>query len=513
MIDISEKAFALYLSRTLKMTHMKRSISLIPALLCVLAFMASCRKAPELTVTGATTIEISADGGSGSFTFLANRDWRINYSDTWITINPTSGAASDGAITISVRANANTTYEDRSARVTIQMEELSQTVTVKQAQNDALIVKETSFDVPFGGKEIELKVDANVAFDVKPSVDWIHLISTKALISSTVKLSVDENPTYVAREGKVEIAQQNGVLKYSVTVKQAARIAVSSVELDKADLLLLEGDTEKLVATVKPDDATDKTVTWKSSNTAVAIVDNTGMVKAVSVGVATITATAGEISASCPVTVQKTPEGAVDLGVIMTREDGSRYRLFWAKCNIGATEPWGLGSYYAWGETETKSDFSWATYKFRVSGDSTDNLVFSKYNTRTTTGQVDNKLVLDSADDVAHVVMGGKWRMPTAKEWEALAEQCTWTWTTQDGVSGYEVKSSAPGNKSSIILPGGGAIGGTYGMVGYYWSSSLAPSYPFDAISLEFKNNRIFAGEGGSWEDRRYGLSVRAVSE
>jgi uncharacterized protein YjdB len=81
-------------------------------------------------------------------------------------------------------------------------------------------------------------------------------------------------------------------------------IPVSSVELDKTTLSLTEGETYTLKATVKPDDAADKTPTWTSSNTAVATVSSEGVVTAVKAGTATITAKCGEKTATCTVTVQ-----------------------------------------------------------------------------------------------------------------------------------------------------------------------------------------------------------------
>ncbi len=89
----------------------------------------------------------------------------------------------------------------------------------------------------------------------------------------------------------------------SVTVEKPF-VAVTSVTLDRTTLELTEGDEATLTATVKPDDATDKTVTWSSSNTSVATVKD-GKVTAVKAGTATITAKAGEKSATCTVTVTK----------------------------------------------------------------------------------------------------------------------------------------------------------------------------------------------------------------
>lgn len=92
----------------------------------------------------------------------------------------------------------------------------------------------------------------------------------------------------------------------AVTVNKKI-IAVSKVELNKIELTLDEGKEEKLVVTVKPDDATDKSIVWESSNTAVATVDQEGLVTAVGEGKATITVKTndGGFSASCEVTVKK----------------------------------------------------------------------------------------------------------------------------------------------------------------------------------------------------------------
>ena len=82
-------------------------------------------------------------------------------------------------------------------------------------------------------------------------------------------------------------------------------VKVASVTLDKTSLELVEGDAAQLTATVAPDNATDKTVTWKSSDTKVATVSASGEVVAVAEGKATITAAAGDASASCEVAVAK----------------------------------------------------------------------------------------------------------------------------------------------------------------------------------------------------------------
>lgn len=88
----------------------------------------------------------------------------------------------------------------------------------------------------------------------------------------------------------------------SITISSATNIPVQSVSLDKTSLELTEGGTGTLIATVEPNNATNKNVTWSTSNASIATVNN-GEVTAVSAGTATITATADGKSATCTVTV------------------------------------------------------------------------------------------------------------------------------------------------------------------------------------------------------------------
>ena len=97
-------------------------------------------------------------------------------------------------------------------------------------------------------------------------------------------------------------------------------IVVSGITLDKTELVLIVGDAAaQLKATVAPDNATDKTVTWTSDKPAVATVDATGKVTAVAEGEATITAKAGDKTATCKVTVCDADSATID--VTLSEED------------------------------------------------------------------------------------------------------------------------------------------------------------------------------------------------
>ena len=181
--------------------------------------------------------------------------------------------------------------------------------------------------------------------------------------------------------------------------------------------------------------------------------------------------------------------------------------LKWASFNLGASSPEDYGDYYAWGETKPKSNYSWETYMW-CNG---SYVSLTKYNTMFSHGTVDNKTVLDADDDVAHVKLGGRWRMPTDAEWAELRDNCTWTRTTLNGINGWLVTSNK--NGASIFLPaaggrGGGPGFGIVGAEGYYWSSSLNTGYPDFACGVDFGSGVV--RYGGS---RCVGRSVRPVSE
>ena len=244
------------------------------------------------------------------------------------------------------------------------------------------------------------------------------------------------------------------------------RKVVTSITLDKSSLSLMEGDDYTLTATVNPSNASDKSLRWSSSNSSVAIVSASGKVSAIQAGTATIMAIANDgsgVETTCSVTVTANHE-YVDLGLSVK----------WATYNVGASSPEEYGDYYAWGETETKNTYNWSTYKWCEGSETT----LAKYCTSSSYGTVDNKKVLESSDDVAHVKWGGRWRMPTGAEMRELLRNCILEWTIQNGKNGLKATSKMNGN--SIFLPAAGFRDGSSlsrAEIGsMYWSSSLSLS-------------------------------------
>lgn len=170
-------------------------------------------------------------------------------------------------------------------------------------------LSENGIVAPSEGAEIELTFHSTAAWritsmDTKAHASFFLISPAEGPAGdATVKITIDPNETTENRSGKFTIISLD--LKKEVTVTQAGKgkVLINSVVLDKTTATLEIGETVTLTATVGPEDTTeDKTVTWATSDAAVATVED-GVVTAVAPGTAVISATAGEIVAKCTVIV------------------------------------------------------------------------------------------------------------------------------------------------------------------------------------------------------------------
>ena len=182
--------------------------------------------------------------------------------------------------------------------------------------------------------------------------------------------------------------------------------------------------------------------------------------------------------------------------------------LLWATCNVGASSPEDYGIYFAWAETQPKSEYSWSTYSYCCNGSYNSLTKYCNNSTYGCGGYTDNLTNLQSGDDAAKAQWGGEARIPTKEEWIELYTDCTLVWITQNGVDG--MCFTGP-NGNSLFLPAAGCryenIIMDEGRNGHYWSSSLYTNDPQGAWCF-YNNSNIYLV---SYESRIGGCSVRAV--
>ncbi len=133
-----------------------------------------------------------------------------------------------------------------------------------------------------------------------------------------MNLPCENTTTITAKESGTDYVEIScGAYNFSktfvLTVLPPPEVKPEKIELSHETLSLEKGESVTIMATVMPEDATDKTITWASSDEAVATVNAEGKVTAVALGEATITATCGEVSTYCTVTVVATPAESITI--------------------------------------------------------------------------------------------------------------------------------------------------------------------------------------------------------
>ena len=257
-------------------------------------------------------------------------------------------------------------------------------------------------------------------------------------------------------------------------------IAVTSISLDNTVVSLLVGDTETLTATVLPENATNRTVTWTSDRQNIATVDTNGRISARAEGTAIITARAGNQTATATVTVN---DGVLIRGTV------------WATRNVDmpgtfARNPEDAGMFYQWNRNVGWS----ATDPIRSSNG-------SAWNDQPAAG-TGWAAIFDPCPT--------GWRVPSNVELNNLVQSGS-TWIIVNGVAGRQFGS---GN-NTIFLPAAGSrspvtgAGGelrNVGTHGNYWSSTRRDTFTAHSISFD---NLNMSGDGFPSS----GFSVRCVAE
>ena len=295
------------------------------------------------------------------------------------------------------------------------------------------------------------------------------------------------------KEGQSIVTATVGSLSASctVTVTSGSIVPVQSISLNKTELTLQVGQQFELIATILPGNATNKQVSWASSARSyqLSLADNglSCVIGALAECEATITVRSADnpaqLYATCKVTVtggsSDPGEEVVDLGL----PSG----LKWRSMNVGASKPEDYGDYFAWGETSPKSSYSSSNYKYKATDYGDGMIVYAKYDSTPIHG--DGKTVLEPEDDAASVNLGNGWRTPTFNEFKELRENCTWKWTTRNGVNGMLVTGP---NGKSIFLPGGGWYTNTTltgkTTYGSYWTATGSGDI---AHAVDFANGYV----------------------
>ena len=241
-----------------------------------------------------TSVTLSA-GETVQLTATISPENATDKTVSWSSSNTNVATVTNGKVAAVAAGSATITAQAGNVKAEC-------SVTVSPTEVTSITLNKTSVTLS-AGETVQLTATISPENATDKTVSWSS--------SNTNVATVTNGKVAAVAAGSATITAQAGNVKAecSVTVSPTE---VTSITLNKTSLTLSAGETVKLIATISPENATDKTVSWSSSNTNVATVTN-GKVAAVAAGSATITAQAGNVKAECSVTVSPTEVTSITL--------------------------------------------------------------------------------------------------------------------------------------------------------------------------------------------------------
>lgn len=246
-----------------------------------------------------TTIEV---GGTETLVATVNPSNADNPTVTWSSSNEVVATVVDGLVTAIAEGTAVITAQagEKSATCTVTVPHVYVPVTGIELNKEA-----TTIEV---GSSETLVASVHPDNADEPAVTWETSNASVATVSEGVVTAIAEGTAIIT-------ARAGGQSATCMVTVPHVYVPVTSIELNKTATTIQVGGSETLIATVLPENASDKTIAWSSSDEAVAVVSDSGRIVAKAEGTAIITARIGEISATCTVTVtpvDKTNSGTID---------------------------------------------------------------------------------------------------------------------------------------------------------------------------------------------------------
>lgn len=365
---------------------------------------------------------------------------------TWSSSDPETVSVEEGTITALAYGEAVVTVSSgnvsASCRVTV---------------DDGIVDVES---VTLNTHNLDLKVGETYKLEaiVEPE-DAVYELTWESSDDQIVKVS-DTGSIEALAAGEATVTVTAG--EYSdECVVVVTEVAVESITLNQTELELEEGGYSVLIATVKPDDATNKGVTWTSLDETVATVDQTGMVKALKAGNTTVRATAGDCTAECKVvvTAPETPPStsSVNVGDYFYSDGTWSTELQEGKTVVGIV-------FHAGDATATDAALA------RDHGDCTHGLAVSLSEVTITWqsqaaqyGKTVSSWIEANAPDYEPILTSGTAanagnlmgynNTMALKAFNAAAENSAWPVESVDGLETFSASNAAPSSTSGWYIP------------------------------------------------------------
>ncbi len=251
----------------------------------------------EATLKATETVALEATVGPETTT---------NKSVTWSTSDASIGTVDENGVVTAVAVGKATITATTANGLKATCE-----ITVAETPASGIVIDKDALGITGNNLEMRVGDTKTINVTVEPATATDKTITFSSSNAEVATVDADGKVTALALgETTITITARSGV-SASITVNVVATSA-ASITLNKIEATLKATETVALEATIDPETTTDKSVTWSTSDASIATVDEDGVVTAVAVGNATITATtANGLKASCKITVAETPASGI----------------------------------------------------------------------------------------------------------------------------------------------------------------------------------------------------------
>jgi len=218
---------------------MDKKILLILPLICLLA---ACTPEPSLTLDR-ETVSFGTEGGTELVNVSANYAWTASSSAAWISIQ-----YMEGSQLLTIKATANPEKDARQGSVTVKSEGLSKTVSVTQAQLDAIELSDGELiEIDASEQTVQIPLSANVELSgsVTQGAAWCKLVTVKGMTAHTATLSVSANP---------ELTERTAVVVFSGADAQKVQVSIRQSGAPQLLSFRVEGLAQFTLPTINPID-------------------------------------------------------------------------------------------------------------------------------------------------------------------------------------------------------------------------------------------------------------------
>lgn len=174
-----------------------------------------------------TSFQVGTEGKEIEISFTTNAAWMIASNQSWCTLSNSVGE--EGTYTLTVTVDKNTSYEDRTATITLKAGEVQETITISQERKYQLKVTYEDTLIDYAGANVTVKIQCNTKYEMSFQADWLRQVKSRSMKEETLIFEVDRNDADKGREAEIIFFNQEKNLRETIKIRQEAKPEDTSV--------------------------------------------------------------------------------------------------------------------------------------------------------------------------------------------------------------------------------------------------------------------------------------------